>query len=338
MPASVEDIRNLQFLDLSRSMMIRAIPESFGNLTLLQYFDRSGDLSQNAISGKLPESIGNLSQLQQLKMESNGITSGLPKSAGKLSSLRENKDGSAAEIREGLTALRLGKNMLNGTVPVNIGQLSKLGQLHLPLNSLMGVLTPSPVANLVNLAYLDLSYNSLQLNNMFLQSNLPHFPTWVKTQTKFGDLRLSDAGISCNIPACFPLFFCNLTTIELLDVSNNDMSGRPPSCWNSTSALGIIDLSDNNFIEQLSKLSSLQILDLAHNNLSGCIPHSFGDFKAMLSALGISLDKYKGPPDVILQGILRQLVTVRGANVEFQANIPKKLLNSFKVLSSDPIG
>ncbi|XP_039119325.1 receptor-like protein EIX2 [Dioscorea cayenensis subsp. rotundata] len=308
MPASIRDLRNMQYLDLSQNMISGPIPESFGNLTLLQYLY----LSENAISGMLPESFGNLSQLLWLTMQANGINGTLPKGMGKLCKLqtldltgnmisggiddfvdglskyRENKYGSASESSVGLKTLRMGNNMLNGAIPENIGKLSKLFELNLSSNYLMGVLTESHFANLVNLKYLDLSYNSLQLNVSenwkppfeCLQIRMCSikvgsvFPTWLKTQTYLSDLCLSDAGISGNIPAWFG--YLSPSYSYFLNLSNNNLEGRLPTSLKNYTFYSI-DLSSNRFEGPLPELdpSPLLVIYLNNNSFSGSIPSYF---------------------------------------------------------------
>ncbi|KAH7690636.1 Non-specific serine/threonine protein kinase protein [Dioscorea alata] len=310
LPETIGNLVHLRVLDLSKNMMHGKLPESFGNLRQLQQFRMPGngitgklpesagklsslwelDLSKNNINGTLPKGMGNLCKLQTLDFTSNSISGGIDDLIDGLSKCRENKDGSASESSEGLKTLRLGNNKLNGTVPEKIGQLSKLSVLHLSSNSLMGVLTESHFANLTNLAYLDFSYNSLQLNvseNWKPPFNCktirmcscrvgPTFPTWVKTQTQLGDLCLSDAGISGNIPA----WFWNLSSTPqyLLNLSNNNLEGRLPTSLKNY-FFSLIDMSSNKFEGPLPELDpiALFVIDLTSNSFTGSIPSYFAD-------------------------------------------------------------
>ncbi|XP_039119862.1 receptor-like protein 19 [Dioscorea cayenensis subsp. rotundata] len=308
LPETVGNLVHLQFLDLSQNAISGKLPDSLGNLRQLQQFRMPGngitgklpesagklsslwelDLSKNNINGTLPKGMGNLCKLQTLDFTSNSISGGIDDLIDGLSKCRENKYGSASESSEGLTTLRLGNNKLNGTVPEKIGQLSKLSVLHLSSNSLMGVLTESHFANLTNLAYLDFSYNSLQLNvsenwkppfncktiRMCSCKVGPIFPTWVKTQTQLGDLCLSDAGISGNIPAWF--WDLSSTTQYLLNLSNNNLEGRLPTSLKNY-IFSLIDMSSNKFEGPLPELNptALFVVDLTNNTFSGSIPSYF---------------------------------------------------------------
>ncbi|XP_039136291.1 receptor-like protein EIX2 [Dioscorea cayenensis subsp. rotundata] len=288
MPASIRDLRNMQYLDLSQNMISGPIPESFGNLTLLQYLY----LSENAISGMLPESFGNLSQLLWLTMQANGINGTLPKGMGKLCKLQTLDltgnmiSGGTDDFVDGLSKCR--ENKYGSASEKNIGKLSKLFELNLSSNSLMGVLTESHFANLVNLKYLDLSYNSLQLNvseNWKPPFECLHirmcsikvgsvFPTWLKTQTYLSDLCLSDAGISGNIPAWFG--YLSPSYSYFLNLSNNNLEGRLPTSLKNYTFYSI-DLSSNRFEGPLPELdpSPLLVIYLNNNSFSGSIPSYF---------------------------------------------------------------
>ncbi|KAH7691848.1 Non-specific serine/threonine protein kinase protein, partial [Dioscorea alata] len=139
----IGDLRRLQYLDLSFNMFTGVIPESFGNLTLLQDFYGAG----NKLNRKLPKGIDNFCYLQILDFITNFISGGIDDLIDGLSNCRKNKDGSTLERKQGLETLRMGNNMLNGTVLRNIGKLSKLKELDLSSNSLMGSLTKSHFVN-----------------------------------------------------------------------------------------------------------------------------------------------------------------------------------------------
>ncbi|XP_039136242.1 receptor-like protein 34 [Dioscorea cayenensis subsp. rotundata] len=322
-PESFGNLTLLQHFDGAVNNLIGKLPETIGNLVHLQDLD----LSQNAISGKLSESFGNLTQLQYLSMQGNGITGGLPEYVGKLSGLsvldlsNNNINGTLPKgmgnlckllildltsnmisggiddlvdglsiCSKGLETLNLGNNNLNGTVPENIGKLSKLIELNLPSNSLMGVLTESHFVSLVSLGFLDLSYNSLQLNvsenwkppfdclliRMCSVKVGPVFPTWIENQTYLSHLCLSDAGISGNIPAWFG--YLSTSTSYVLNLSNNNLEGRLPNSLKNYNFYRI-DLSSNRFEGPLPELdlSFLLVIYLNNNSFSGFIPSYFAN-------------------------------------------------------------
>ncbi|XP_039132486.1 receptor-like protein EIX2 isoform X2 [Dioscorea cayenensis subsp. rotundata] len=307
LPETIGNLIHLQILNLSGNTMQGKLPESLGNLSQLQQFRMGGngitggipesvenlsslfvlDLSENNINGTLPKGMRNLCKLQILDFTRNFISGGIHDLVDGLSKCRENKNGSHSESSEGMNTLSLGNNKLNGTIPENIGQLSKLSFLGLPSNSLTGVLTESHFANLVNLLYLDLSYNSLQLNvsenwkppfdcNKIIMCSCkvgPVFPTWVKTQTKLWELCLSDAGISGNIPAWF--WDLSSSSPYSLNLSNNNLEGRLPASLKNY-FFDLVDLSSNRFEGPLPEFApSDVVINLNNNSFSGSIPSSF---------------------------------------------------------------
>ncbi|XP_039135965.1 receptor-like protein EIX2 [Dioscorea cayenensis subsp. rotundata] len=233
--------------------------------------------------------MGNLCKLNTLDFTNNSISGTIEDLVDGLSKCRENKEGFASENSVGLETLRLGNNKLNGTVPETIGLLSKLSELRLSSNCLTGVLTESHFVNLANLTYLDLSYNSLQLNvsenwnppfdcdKIILCSCKvgPVFPSWVRTQTQLEQLCLSDAGILGSIPAWF--WNPTVSGSYFLNLSNNNLEGRLPTFLKNYSFFQV-DLSSNRFEGPLPEFdpTSLQVIYLNNNSFSGSIPSYFG--------------------------------------------------------------
>ncbi|XP_039135926.1 receptor-like protein EIX2 [Dioscorea cayenensis subsp. rotundata] len=337
------------------------LPESMGKLLSL----RELGLSQNNINGTFPKGMGNLCKLQIIDFFSNFISGGIDDLIDGLSKCRENKDGSVSESSEGLRTLILGNNKLNGTVPENIGQLSKLRALHLFSNSFMSVLTESHFANLVNLTHLDLSYNSLQLNAPVFLLGLKLRHNWMTLLIRCWNFRfegplpefhptsmlviyLNDNLFSGSIPSYFadatfiqifslsdnhingsiPSFFCNLTDLKLLDVSNNNMSGRLPRCWNPTSTLKIIDLSDNNFIGEIPDgLVSLTDLRSLHLRNNGFSGNLPLSLQMAnnLVILDIGENKLSGNIPTWIGENLSSLIVLRLRSNYFEGIIPEQL-------------
>ncbi|XP_039140451.1 receptor-like protein EIX2 [Dioscorea cayenensis subsp. rotundata] len=281
LPETIGNLAHLKFLDLSGNAISGKLPESFGNLSQLQHLS----MQSNGINGTLPKGMGNLCKLQILDFTSNFISGGIDDLVDRLSKCSENKNGSDSGSTDGQIRLRLGNNRLNNTVPVSTGQLFKLQELNLSSNSLVGVLTESHFANLVNLAYLDLSYNSLQLNvsenwkppfscytiTMCSCRVGPVFPAWIRTQTNLSELCLSNTGLSGTIPAwLWDLKFC-----YALNLSNNNLEGRLPTSLKNY-PVNQVDLSSNRFEGPLPELSTnLIFINLSNNSFSGPIPSYF---------------------------------------------------------------
>ncbi|KAM7511362.1 hypothetical protein LguiB_010237 [Lonicera macranthoides] len=138
---------------------------------------------------------------------------------------------------QNLENLHLNNCGLKGTIPYEIGMLSKLTYLFLSLNSLSGPI-PSSICFLPALVHLKLSGN--QLTGFIL--------------LEIGNLR-----------------YLNYLSLEL-----NNLSGTIPSTMGLLTSLAVLDLSYNLFNgtipANLSSLSNLNYLNLSYNKLVGSIP------------------------------------------------------------------
>ncbi len=153
-----------------------------------------------------------------------------------------------------VTQLRLWHNRLTGSIPPELGNLSKLQWLELDYNRLTGSIPPE-LGNLYNLESLWLNYNRLtgsippELGNL---SNLER-------------LYLDDNQLTGSIPSELG----NLVNLEYLSLHRNQLTGAIPS--------------------QLGNLSNLGRMYLRNNQLTGCIPNALGDtLHNDFSELGLS--------------------------------------------------
>ncbi|XP_068488781.1 MDIS1-interacting receptor like kinase 2-like isoform X2 [Phaseolus vulgaris] len=150
---------------------------------------------------------------------------------------------------------------LEGTIPPEIGNLSKLTGLDLSHNSLQGEI-PSTIGNLSKLSGLDLSHNSLQGEIPFTIGNL----------SKLTGLDLSHNSLQGEIPFTIG----NLSKLTGLDLSHNSLQGEIPFTIGNLFKLSSLDLSHNSLQGEIpftiGNLFKLIGLDLSHNSLQGEIP------------------------------------------------------------------
>ncbi|CAL9204306.1 unnamed protein product, partial [Musa hybrid cultivar] len=308
---------DMEELYLGGTQLSGSFPDWLGNIKNL----KSLDLSFNSIYGSVPASIGNLSSLQHLYLYSNELKGTISKGIGQLKSLYldlsyNSLNGSLPASLGNLSMLHsliLSSNYLSGMFPEGIKRLKGLVYLNLYNNSLS--LSEDDLSNLSSLKILDISYNSIHLNKSddwippFQLNSLrmgfcqilpiPHFPKWLRTQTTFGELDLSNTGMKETIPNWLPsgleyldlsnnmigmiggdvpYYFPNLT---VLDLSNNSLSGYfPLKLSNMMPKLRYLFLSSNSFSGNLpprisNTMPSLQWFDLSTNNMSGEIPFSY---------------------------------------------------------------
>ena len=140
-----------------------------------------------------------------------------------------------------LVSLDLSNNLLYGTIPSHLGNLSKLIYLNLSANQLYGRI-PSEICQLTSLKILDLHAN-------YLNGSIPR---------QVGNLYLlNELSLCCNnLAGSIPVSIENFRNLIILDLSVNNLSGSIP---------------------EIGMLGSLAFLNLGKNNLSGLIPTSIGN-------------------------------------------------------------
>ncbi|KAL4272052.1 hypothetical protein GQ457_13G004120 [Hibiscus cannabinus] len=331
---------NLQELYLAINQLVGPFPMFIPNASQLVILD----MSSNYISGSIPDTLGNLRNLKLLNLEANNLTSprmsflssltncrgletlgfgGNTLIGGKLPSLIGNLSGSlvvfsayTCNIRGSipieignlsrLINIDLSRNKLTGTIPHSIGALEELQSLLLSYNKLEGSI-PSELCHLNKLAYLDLTSNKLSgpipaclgdlfsLRNLVLGSNM--FSSSIpSTLTRLGGLLILNLS-SNSLRGPLPIDIGKWKVVTSMDLSNNYFSSDIPT--------GIADLKDltqfslsNNLIsgfipESLGELLSLEFLDLSRNNLSGEIPKSLEKL-SYLKYFNISFNRLQG--------------------------------------------
>lgn len=187
-PSEIGLLRGLSFLELSENRFQSEIPPEIGNCTQLEMVDLHGnelhgnipssfsflvglnvlDLSMNRLTGPIPENLGKLSSLNKLILKGNFITGSIPSSLGlckdlQLLDLSSNRisDSIPSEIghiQELDILLNLSSNSLTGQIPESFSNLSKLANLDISHNMLIGNL--GMLGNLDNLVSLDVSFNN----------------------------------------------------------------------------------------------------------------------------------------------------------------------------------
>ncbi|CAJ2668953.1 probable leucine-rich repeat receptor-like protein kinase At1g35710 [Trifolium pratense] len=180
---------------------------------------------------------------------------------------------------------------LQGTIPKEIGLLSKLTFLDLSKNSLVGEIPPS-LGNLTQLKHLDISYN------LFNGS----FPITITGIGLIIHLDLSSNSFKGEVPHLIK----NLRQLEYLDISYNYIDGSIP-------------FDELGFLKNLTKLS------LSNNRLKGEIPSSLGNLKK-LEDLDISFNKIEGSIPLEL-GFLRKLTTLDLSFNRLNGNLPISITN-----------
>ena len=289
-PSSFGLLSKLEFLSLYGNKLIEQISESLGQLKHLMFLD----LAVNSLNGPIPSSIANLSRIRELYLERNQLNGTIPKSLGLLSKLEK---------------LFVGKNSLTGMVDErHFRKLSKLKDLYMSEASLffnvssnwvppfqldhasmssikIGPNFPSWLQSQKSLSFLDMSMSGI----------LGKAPSWFWNWTSnITFINLSNNHIECDVSEIFlsytvkvfnianNSFYGNISTflcqkkirknkLEILDVSNNLLSGELSNCWKYWQSLIHLNLGSNNLVSRIpysmGALVNLQSLRLQNNSI-----------------------------------------------------------------------
>uniref|UniRef100_A0A5B7A256 Putative leucine-rich repeat receptor protein kinase EXS-like n=1 Tax=Davidia involucrata TaxID=16924 RepID=A0A5B7A256_DAVIN len=227
------------------------------------------------IGGKIVPSLLDLKHLRYLDLSMNNFGGiDVPNFIGSLEKLRY---------------LNLSGASFGGTIPPHIGNLSRLRYLDLntcfdeSIENDLYWLSRLSSLNHLNLGSIDLSKAAtywLQTINMLpslLELHLPrcqllNLPISLPfvNLTSLLVLDLSNNGFNSSIPN----WLFNFSSLAYLDLSSNSLQGRVPDEFSALNSIQHIDLSENSFIggelsRNLGKLCNLRELDLSSNMLTG---------------------------------------------------------------------
>ena len=186
-------------------------------------------------------------------------------------------------------------NNINGTIPPEIGNLSKLTHLNLSgawdnPNNLIGSIPPD-LGNLENLEFLNIGFNKLtgeipaelgNLNNLYylnLQFNQLHgsLPVDLGNLNNLKYLWIDGNTFNGSIPSVFG----SLSNLMELGLGNNQLTGNIPSELGNLNNLTDLTLYANQITgsipSELGNLSNLKRLWLHDNQLTGSIPSELGN-------------------------------------------------------------
>ncbi len=213
-----------------------------------------------------------------------------------------------------VSKLRLGSNLLNGTITSALSVLGNLRTLDLHNNQLSGSIPPE-LANLIALQELELYGNSLSGTIPMALGNL----------SQLTSLTLGLNQLSGNIPSQLG----NLTNLTKLWLYDNQLTGViPPEIGNLTKltnlALGINQLTGS-IPPELGNLTQAYVISIEHCQLSGSIPSSFGNLTAMMY-LYLDHNQLSGPIPSTL-GNLANLRYLELQNNLLSGSIPSSLGN-----------
>ena len=258
LPSWLNDLTGLVELRLDNNLLNGEIPSlaSLTGLTVLH-------LQENNLTGPVPSWLGGLTMLEDVDLSENGLTGTIPLSLGAFSK----QSGQPNLIN--LRVLNLHNNLLTGSVPVWLGNLTGLERIGLGGNQLTGDIPPE-LGNLAKLEYLDLSGNELT-------GTIPGKLAGLGTSSRLEALLLGGNELTGSIPAELG----DLVLLEQLDLSENQLSGEIPAELGSLTDLLELHLNNNGLTGEipagLGSLTALTVLDIQENQLTGQIPAGLGN-------------------------------------------------------------
>lgn len=242
-------LTRLRTLDLSNNLLTGPVPVGMAVMHNLKELILHG----NQFSGALPADVGLCPHLSRLDFSNNLLIGPVPQSLQRLNALK---------------FLSLANNFLTGNFPQWIGQMSSLEYLDFSNNGLTGSL-PTSMGDLKSLKFLSLSNNKLSGS----------IPTTIAEISSLSLVRLRGNTFNGSIPE--GLFDMKLDEVDL---SRNELTGSiPPASSKLSETLQILDLSGNNITgdipAEMGLFSRLRYLNLSWNNLESRMPPELGFFQ-----------------------------------------------------------
>ncbi|CAH8254217.1 unnamed protein product [Arabidopsis lyrata] len=220
-------------------------------VALLELDGRS-DAAETFLSGTISPSLAKLQHLSEIYLSNlRKIKGSFPQFLFQLPKLKElfpfritnNLSGMIPDYLsrfEGLSLLDLSKNRYSGVVPKSFANLTRLYDLNLSHNLLTG---PFPILDVSDMESLDLSYNQIQMKTI---------PKWVTLLPIINSLKLAKCGIKMSLDDWKPTA---LNFYDVIDLSENEISGSPAWFLNQTMFLLEFRASGNKLLFDMGKLT-----------------------------------------------------------------------------------
>ncbi|RVW18914.1 Receptor kinase-like protein Xa21 [Vitis vinifera] len=320
-PQAIGSLSNLEGLCLGYNKLTGGIPRKIGNLSNLNILH----LASSGIGGPIPAEIFNISSLQAIDFSNNSLYGCLPmdicKHLPNLQWLYLHQSHLSGQLPTTLSLcgellfLTLSFNKFRGSIPREIGNLSKLEGIYLYDNSLVGSI-PNSFGNLKALKFLQLGINNLirmvpeaifnisklqslaMGQNHFLGSLPSSIGTWL---LDLEELLIGDNEFSGTIP----MSISNMSKLTQLDVSHNSFIGNVPKDLSNLTKLESLNLAYNQltdehltsgvgFLTSLTTCKFFRTLSIGYNPLKGTLPNSLGNLPIALESFTASACQFRG--------------------------------------------
>ncbi|XP_043721192.1 receptor-like protein EIX1 [Telopea speciosissima] len=131
-----------------------------------------------------------------------------------------------------------------------------------------------------------------------------------------------------------PSSICQLTSLNFLVLSNNNLGGELPNCWKDMNYLMVLDLGNNNLSgkipQSIGQLSLLEYLLLSSNNFHGKLPSSLRKCTSLRS-LDLSRNGFTGNIPTWIGESLSELSIISFRSNFFTEEIPSQICNLSKL-------
>ena len=333
-PPSMCTLPFMQNMEFHNNLFTGSLPECIGQMSRMKYLR----LDHNFFDGAIPTSIGDMHDLIHINLDDNEFTSTIPSSLGNLpeliylylsaNSLTGEIPAELARLRSTIQDLDFGDNILVGTIPSSLCELTKLNTLSVRFNNIVGRI-PSSLSDLTQLRILLLNgnYFSGSLNTLFsAEVNMTKLQVFDASNNALtGQLprhlfeklpQVSTVALSLNcMTGSLPVEVCSAETLAVLSLdglgsskdcagygslfvdlfSSQGLTGSIPECLLALPTLGLLHLSANALTGTIPSDTfspSLRNISLSHNHLSSTIPYSFQ--QGQLLTLDLSHNKLTG--------------------------------------------
>ncbi|CAI0546277.1 unnamed protein product [Linum tenue] len=272
-PLSICKMADLQVLSLRNNYLSGELPDCWRDLSTSSLW--VVDVSNNSLSGEIPSSMGLLRSLGMLLLSENNLVGEIPSSLQNCSAL---------------TSIDLGENQLSGEIPSWLAEnLSATFVLRLRSNQFHGQI-PEALCNLPLLHFLDLSHNNLSGGIPKCLDNLTAIVYGNSSELYYQETKVVTKGRAYD-------YNRNLALLNVIDFSENNLSGPIPEEMTKLLSLRVLNLSSNHISgaipEKIGDLKVLETLDLSHNQLSGEIPATLSSL-TFLTHLIVSYNNFSG--------------------------------------------
>ncbi|XP_027357422.1 receptor-like protein EIX2 [Abrus precatorius] len=351
------NICTLQILDLSNNKLSGEISSLIQNSSWCNKHIFNGlYLRNNRITGVIPESIRLLSELEFLYLGGNSLEGDVTESHlsnfSKLRGLFLSYNSVSLKLSSWvppsqLSYLFVASCKLGPSFPGWLRTASSLFKLDISDNGLSGFVPEWFWNNLQYIDMLNMSYNNLTgaIPNFKLKLPLRPFINLKSNQFegKVPSFLLQASGLilSKNKFSDLFSFLCDRSTaknLAILDLSNNQMKGQLPDCWESIRSLLFLDLSNNEVSGKIpmsmGTLVQLEALALRNNNLTGELPFTLKNC-GNLVMMDVGENMLSGPIPSWIGESLLQLIILSLRGNHFLENIPIQLCNLRRIQMLD---